>query len=78
LAAHLGPNVEDQPFVEVRNLASSLDLRARELALGLPHPAQGALYPWTFLLDERLNVPEGKTARHDHLDAVGVNQDSRL
>jgi hypothetical protein len=70
--------VQHKPFVEVRNLASSLDLRGRKLALRLPHPAQRPLYPWTFLLDEWLNVPEGETARHDDLDAIRVDQDSRM
>ena len=55
-----------------------LDLRARHLALRLAHSAQRPLYPWTFLLDKRLNVPQGKTARNDHLDTVGVDQDSRM
>jgi hypothetical protein len=71
------PNVERKSFVQVRNLAPSLDLRGWEVTLRLPHPAQGALYPWTFLLDKRLNVPEGETERHDHLDAVRVDLDSR-
>ena len=55
-----------------------LDLRARHLALRLAHPAQGPLYPWTFLLDKRLNVSQGKTARNDHLNTVRVDQDSRM
>ena len=71
-------NVQREPFAEVRNLASSLDLRGWELALRLPHPAQCPLYPWTFLLDKWLNVSEGEAARHDDLDAVCVDQDSRM
>ena len=55
-----------------------LDLRARHLALGLPHSAQSPLYPWTFLLDKRLNVSQRKAARNDHLDTVRVDQDSRM
>jgi hypothetical protein len=55
-----------------------LDLRARDLALGFAHSAQCPLYPWTFLLDEWLNVSEGKTARNDDLNAIGVDQDSRI
>jgi hypothetical protein len=70
--------VQHKAVVEVRNLASSLDLRRRELALRFPHSAQRPLYPWTFLLDEWLNVPKGETARHDDLDAVRVDQDSRM
>ena len=77
-SAGFRPNVQRKPFVQVRNLASSLDLRGWELALRLPHPAQSALYPWTFLLDKWLNVPEGETARHHDLDAVGVDLDSRM
>ena len=77
-APRFDPNVQLKPLAEVRNLASSLDLRGWEVALRLPHPAQGALYPWTFLLDKRLNVPERETARHDHLDAVRVDLDSRI
>jgi hypothetical protein len=71
-------NGQLKPFAEVRNLASSLDSRGWELALRLPHPAQRPLYPWTFLLDKWLNVSEGEAARHDDLDAVRVNQDSRM
>jgi hypothetical protein len=55
-----------------------LDLRARHLALRFAHSAQRPLYPWTFLLDEWLNVSQGKSARNDDLDAIGVNQDSRI
>jgi hypothetical protein len=77
-SAAFGPNVQPKPFAEVRNFAPSLDSRRRELALRLPHPAQGPLDPWTFLLDERLNVSEREAARHDDLDAVRVNQDSRM
>lgn len=77
-SARFDPDVQRQPFVEVRNLASSPDLRGRELALRLPHPAQGPLYPWTLLANKGLNVPEGETARHDDLDAIGVDLDSRV
>ena len=55
-----------------------LDLRARHLALRLAHPAQRPLNPWTFLLDEWLNVSQGEAARNDHLDTVRVDQDSRM
>jgi hypothetical protein len=53
-------------------------LRARHLALRLAHPAQRPLNPWTFLLDERLNVSQGKPARDHHLYTVRVDQDSRV
>jgi len=77
-SAGLGPNVQEKPVAEVRNLASRLDLRGWEVGLGFPHPAQSPLYPWTFLLDKWLNVSEGEPARHDHLDAARVDQDSRM
>jgi hypothetical protein len=77
-SAGLGPNVQEKPLAEVRNLASRLDLRGWELGLRLPHSTQSPLYPWTFLLDKWLNVSEGKAARHDHLDAARVDQDSRM
>jgi hypothetical protein len=77
-SAGFRPNVQRKPFAEVRNLASSLRLRGWELALRLPHSAQRPLYPWTFLLDKWLNVPEREAPRDDHLDAVRVNQDSRM
>jgi hypothetical protein len=65
-------------LAEVRNSASLLDLRAGHLALRLAHPAQRPLNPWTFLLDKRLNVPQGKTAWDHHLDTVRVDEDSRM
>ena len=69
---------QDQALAEVRNPASVLDLRARHLGLRLAHSAQRPLDPWTFLLDEWLNVSQGEAARDDHLDAVRVDQDSRM
>ena len=77
-AVLLSPHVQRKTFAEVRNLASSLDSRVWVVALRLPHPAQCPLYPWTFLLDKWLNVPEGEAARHDDLDAVRVDLDSRM
>ena len=76
--ARLCPQVQGQPFTEVRNLASGLDSRGWKLALRFAHPAQGPLYPWTFLLDEWLNFPEGEMTRDDDLDAVRIDQDSRM
>ena len=55
-----------------------LDLRARHLVLRLAHSAQCPLYPWTFLLDKGLNVSQRKAPRHDDLDTVPVDQDSRM
>jgi hypothetical protein len=55
-----------------------VDLRARHLGFRLAHSAQCPLDPWTFLLDKRLNVPEGEAARDDHLNTIGVDQDSRI
>ena len=55
-----------------------LDLRTRHLALRLAHPAQRPFNPWTFLLDEWLNVSQGEAARNDDLDTVRVDQDSRM
>ncbi len=55
-----------------------LDLRARDLALRLPHSAQRPLYPWTFLLDKWLNVSQRETPRNNDLHAVRVDQDSRM
>jgi hypothetical protein len=77
-SAGFSPNVQPESFAEVRNLASSLDLRGWKLTLRFPHSAQSPLYPWTFLLDEWLNVPEGEAARNDDLDAIRVHLDSRM
>jgi hypothetical protein len=74
----LGAQVQAKALTEVGNFAAVLDLRPRHLELGLAHPAQRPLYPWTFLLHERLNVPEGEAPRDDDLDAVRVDQDSRM
>jgi hypothetical protein len=46
--------------------------------LGLPHPAERPFDPWTFLLDEWLNVPEGEMVWNDYLHAIGVDLDSRM
>jgi hypothetical protein len=82
---HMGSNspglsaqVQSEALTEVRNSAPLLDLWARDLGLRLAHSAQCPLYPWTFLLDKWINVPERETARHDDLDAVCVDQDSRM
>ena len=55
-----------------------MDLRARHLALRLAHPAQRALNPWTFLLDEWLNVPEGEMVWDYYLYAIRVHLNSRM
>jgi hypothetical protein len=71
-------HVQFKPLAQIRNLASSLGARGWELHLRLAHSTQSPLYPWTFLLDERLNISEGETTRDDHLDALGIDQDSRM
>jgi hypothetical protein len=76
--ARFRPNGQRQPFPEVRNVASSLDSRGWKLALRFAHSAQRPLYPWTFLLDEWLNFPKREVARHHDLDAVRIDQDSRM
>jgi hypothetical protein len=48
------------------------------MLLRLPHAPQRPLDPWTFLLDERLNVPEGEMVWKHYLHALGVDLDSRM
>jgi len=50
----------------------------RKVLLRLPQAAERPLDPWTFLLDEWLNVPQGEPSRHNYLDPIGVDQDSRM
>jgi hypothetical protein len=48
------------------------------MLLRLPHPAQRPLDPWTFLLDEWLNISQREMVWQNNLYAVGVDLDSRM
>jgi hypothetical protein len=74
----LDPDPQRQPFTEVRNLPSIAHLSGREQLLRLPDPAERPLDPWTFLLDEWLNVPEGEMVWNYYLHTVGIHLDSRM
>jgi hypothetical protein len=67
-----------QALSEVRNLAAITGSGRRKLGLRFPDSPERPLDPWTFLLDEWLNVSQGEAARHDDLDTVSADQDSRM
>jgi hypothetical protein len=46
--------------------------------LGFAQTAERPFDPWTFLLDEWLNFSQREPSRHNYLDAVRVDQDSRM
>jgi hypothetical protein len=74
----LRSNPQCQPLTQIGHLAPVTQPSRGELLLRLPHPPQRPLDPWTFLLDEWLNVPEGEMVWKHYLHAVGVDLDSRV
>jgi hypothetical protein len=76
--ARLDPDGEAKALSEVRNFPSIADLSRGKRLLGVAQALERPLYPWTFLLDERLNIPQGEAARDDDLHTIRVDQDSRM
>jgi len=74
----LDPHPQCKSFTEVRNLPSIAHLSRREQLLRLPDPAERPLDPWTFLLDEWLNVPEGEMVWNYYLHTISIHLDSRM
>jgi hypothetical protein len=74
----LHPHPQRQALAQVGDLAAVTQKRGWKVFLGLPHPAERPFDPWTFLLDEWLNVPEGEMVWNDYLHAIGVDLDSRM
>jgi hypothetical protein len=80
LAAALGLHADGQMQApaQVGDVPAVLEPGPRELGVGLAHPPQRALDPGPLLLDERLDLVHRKAARHDHLDAIAVDEDARV